>query len=109
MLIKFSVMLGSQYMKGYVWDCIFAGLHFSFSDYFCAYGLSGLSFLHNIISIACVRIPCSYLVATKCLDSLYPMGLAVSFGSFVSVIICLVVYRWMKPREAILVKCIVNT
>ena len=32
------VLLGSQYMRGYVWDCILAGIHFSFSGYFCAYG-----------------------------------------------------------------------
>ena len=101
------IILGSQYMKGYVWDCIFAGLHFSFSGYFCAYGLSSLSFLHNLISIVFVRIPCSYLATTKCLTSLYPMGLAVSFGSFVSVLICLVAYRWMKPREAFLIEKIV--
>ena len=45
------VRLGGQYMRGYVWDCIFAGIHFSFSGYFCACGKSGLSFLHNITAI----------------------------------------------------------
>ena len=93
------MILGSQYMKGYVWDCIFAGLHFSFSGYFCAYGLSTLSFLHNIVSILVVRIPCAYF-ASCMFDSLYPMGLAVSLGSFVSVLICLLAYSIMKPREA---------
>ena len=29
---------------GYIWDCFFAGVHFSFSGYFCAYGRSELSF-----------------------------------------------------------------
>lgn len=29
------VLLGGQYMRGYIWDCIFAGIHFCFSGYFC--------------------------------------------------------------------------
>ncbi|MFR3808107.1 MAG: hypothetical protein ACLTX3_03810 [Lachnospiraceae bacterium] len=50
-------MLGAQYIRGYIWDCIFAGVHFSFSGYFCAYGKSEISFVHNLIAILCVRIP----------------------------------------------------
>ena len=37
------VVLGSQYIRGYIFDCIFAGVHFCFSGYFCAYGRSGFS------------------------------------------------------------------
>lgn len=40
-----------------------AGIHFSFSGYFCAYGLSGISFLHNVLSIICVRIPGAYFAS----------------------------------------------
>ena len=32
------VLLGTQYIHSYIWDCIFAGIHFSFTGYFCAYG-----------------------------------------------------------------------
>lgn len=28
------VYAGAQYLKGYIWDCMFAGIHFSFSGYF---------------------------------------------------------------------------
>ena len=28
-----AVALGCQYMRGYVWDCLFAGIHFSFSGF----------------------------------------------------------------------------
>lgn len=51
------ILLGAQYIRGYIWDCIFAGVHFSFSGYFCAYGKSEISFVHNLIAILCVRIP----------------------------------------------------
>lgn len=34
------VTLGGQYLRGYIWDCLFAGMHFCFSGYFCACGRS---------------------------------------------------------------------
>lgn len=93
------VRLGSQYMRGYVWDAILAGVHFSFSDYFCAYGLSGISFLHNSLSIICVRIPLSYLASKFFTDTLFPMGLASLAGSALSVIICTGVFLWLDRRQ----------
>ena len=33
---------GGQYLRGYILDCCFAGLHFCFSGYFCAIGRSEL-------------------------------------------------------------------
>lgn len=90
--------LGSQYMKGYVWDCVFAGIHFSFSGYFCACGRSELSFLHNVLSILCVRVPLSYLAATYIAGTLYPMGLASPAGSVFSAIFCTVVFIRMERR-----------
>ncbi len=93
------VLLGGQYLQGYIWDCIFAGMHFCFSGYFCAYGLSGLSFLHNSISIVCARIPGAYLASKYYPHTLYPMGLAVSVGSLLSVLICMAALIWMKRRR----------
>lgn len=90
------VLLGGQYLRGYIWDCIFAGMHFCFSGYFCAYGLSGLSFLHNSVSIVCARIPGAYLASKYYPYTLYPMGLAVSAGSLLSVLICVTAFIWMK-------------
>lgn len=87
------VRLGGQYMRGYVWDCVFAGIHFSFSGYFCACGRSGLSFLHNIIAVMLVRVPGVYLTSRLFPDNLFPMGLATSTGSLLSVIICLIAYH----------------
>lgn len=93
------VRLGGQYMRGYVWDCLLAGIHFCFSGYFCAYGLSGMSFLHNSLSIICVRIPVSYLASRYFADTLFPMGLASTAGSALSVVICVVAFRWMERRN----------
>lgn len=82
------ILLGGQYLRGYIWDCMFAGIHFSFSGYFCACGKSGLSFLHNILAIVLVRIPGAYLTSHLFPNTLFPMGLATAAGSFLSVLIC---------------------
>ena len=97
------IRLGGQYLRGYVWDCIFAGIHFSFSGYFCACGKSGLSFLHNILAIVLVRIPGVYYTSTHFADTLFPMGLATAAGSLLSVVICVVAYSIITRREKNLV------
>ena len=94
------VRLGGQYLRGYVWDCVFAGIHFSFSGYFCALGRSILSFIHNICSILLVRVPGVYMTSLMFPDTLYPMGLATSAGSLLSVIICLTAYRMITEKGA---------
>ena len=93
------VILGAQYIRGYIWDCIFAGVHFSFSGYFCAYGRSEISFVHNLIAILCVRIPGVYLTSKFFPDTLFPMGLATATGSLLSVIICVIFFGWLKRRD----------
>ena len=94
------ILLGAQYIRGYIWDCIFAGVHFSFSGYFCACGKSGISFLHNLIAILCVRIPGVYLTSKIFPHTLFPMGLATATGSLLSVIICIIAYRcYVKNPE----------
>ena len=92
------ITLGGQYMRGYVWDCIFAGIHFSFSGYFYAYELSSASFIHNFISIICARIPLAWLATKYFPQTLLPMGIAAPIGSLLSVIICIGIYIWMKKH-----------
>lgn len=94
-----AVTLGGQYMRGYVWDCILAGIHFCFSGYFCALKLSGISFAHNCASILLARIPLSYLAAKFFTKSLLPMGLASTVGSYISVIICIVAYYVIRKKQ----------
>ena len=92
---------GSWYLRGYIFDCIFAGIHFSFSGYFCAIGKSGISFLHNIIAIALVRVPGVYATSILFPSSLLPMGLATAAGSLMSVIICVIAFRILTRRESV--------
>ncbi len=93
------ISLGDQYLKGYIWDALFAGIHFSFSGYFCAIGKSIYSFIHNIIAIALVRVPLVYLASTTFTDTLYPMGLATASGSLLSSIICVILFITLNKKE----------
>ena len=93
------VRLGGQYLRGYVWDCFLAGIQFSFSGYFCACGRSDLSFLHNLLSVALVRVPGAYLASRMFADTLFPMGLASAAGSMLSVIVCLIAFRHLRRKE----------
>ena len=90
---------GGWYLRGYIWDCFFAGIHFSFSGYFCAYGRSELSFLHNILAIVLVRVPGAYFMSKLFPDNLLPMGLANAAGSLFSILVCVIAYAILTRRE----------
>lgn len=92
------MMLGGQYIRGYIFDCFFAGAQFCFSGYFCAYGKSGFSFLHNVLSVTLVRVPGAYLTSRLFPDTLFPMGLASAAGSLFSTIICIVIFVVMRKK-----------
>ncbi len=89
---------GGQYMRGYILDCAFAGVQFSFSGYFCACGRSGLSFMHNFLSIVLVRVPGAYLASRYFPNTLLPMGLASAAGSLLSIIICVAAFAVISRR-----------
>lgn len=93
------IRLGGQYLRGYIWDSFLAGIQFSFSGYFCAIGRSGLSFLHNFLSIVCVRVPGAYLTSRWFPRTLLPMGLASACGSLLSSIICVIAFAVLQHRS----------
>ena len=92
------IVQGCEYLRGYVWDCVFAGIHFCFSGFFCACGWSIVSFAHNAISIVVARVPLAYLASILYPATLFPMGLATVTGSVLSALICVVVFVWMKKH-----------
>ena len=92
------IAAGGQYMHGYIFDCLFAGIHFCFSGYFCACGKSMISFIHNISGVALVRVPGAYLMSQMYPATLLPMGLATAAGSILQVLICIVAYRIICRR-----------
>ena len=95
---------GGKYLRGYIWDSLFAGVQFCFSGYFCACGRSGLSFMHNFLFTVFVRIPGAYMTSMLFPHTLFPMGLASSAGSLVSVIICVIAFSVLTHRDRALLQ-----
>lgn len=93
------VRLGTQYLRSYVVDYLFAGIHFCMSGYFCAIEKSGISFLHNSISIVFARVPISYIASIKFPATLFPMGCAAPCGSLLSTAICVIAYIVISKKE----------
>lgn len=90
--------LAVQYMCTYVLDCVVAGIHFPFSGFFSASGLSILSFIHNLCSVILVRIPGAWLATKLFPDTLYAMGLAAPAGSLLSALICIAFYLALRRQ-----------
>lgn len=89
---------GSAYLRSYIVDTIFAGVHFCFTGFFAAYGRSYIGFLHNILAIVLVRVPGSYLASKFFPDTLFPMGMAAPGGSLLSVLICVGIYCFLRKK-----------
>ncbi len=97
------IKFGSDYLRAYVLDCIFAAIHFCFTGYFCAFGYSILSFIHNFLSIIIFRIPGARYASDNFPDNLYPMGLAAPAGSLLSALLCLIFYFLLFRRNKIFI------
>ena len=92
------IILGIQYLRGYIWDSFLGGIHFSFSGYFCALGKSRISFLHNLLSIVLVRVPDAYFMSKLFPENLFPMGIATACGSLLSVIVCVIAFLFIRKK-----------
>ena len=90
---------GCEYLRSYSTDTIFAAVHFCFSGYFCGDEKSGLSFIHNILSVSLLRIPGTYFFSKWWPDTLYPMGWAAPLGSLFSAIFCVCVFAFFIQKE----------
>ena len=97
-------LAGCAYLRSYVWDVMFAAIHFCFSGYFCGSQKSLVSFIHNIVSIILIRIPGAYLASVCIPDTLYPMGWAAPLGSVLSAFICAGVYGCGIMKDSLLTK-----
>jgi len=95
------VAMGVTYLRSYVFDCMIASLHFCFSGFFVASGYSIISFIHNMISIVCIRVPGAYLASVLYPWTLFPMGLAAPMGGILQLVICLGFYIYLRKKDKI--------
>ena len=92
------ITMGAGYLCAYVTDTIVAGVHFCCSGFFCAYGKSIYSFVHNILSILIIRIPGAYFASVYFPATLVPMGFAAPIGSLFSAILCIFLFFHLKKK-----------
>ena len=92
------IPLGVQYIRSYITDCFFSGVHFTLSGFFCAYNKAIYSFISNLASIICVRIPGAYFASKLFADTLFPMGMAAPAGSLLSSIISGVMFIYLIKK-----------
>ena len=93
------IRFGAQYLRPYSSDCVLAAIHFCFSGYFTARGLSYIQLLHNTASIVTFRVPRSYLASKWWPATLFPMGCAAPLGSLLSDLICLIVFLVLQKKD----------
>ncbi len=93
------LVAGCAYLRSYSIDTFFAAIHFCFSGYFTGDQKSGISFLHNFLSVTLIRVPGTYLASKMFPDTLFPMGLAAPAGSLLSSIICIGFYVYYRKTE----------
>ena len=86
---------GAKYLRGYSIALVFAAVHYVFTGYFNALGMSGISYVHNIISSVFLRIPGVYFISILYPRNLYPVGLASASGAVFSAIICVCIYFYL--------------
>ena len=91
---------GTGYMRSYIFDAIFAGIHICFSGFFAAYGKSYIGFAHNVLAVALIRVPGAWLLSNAYSDTLFPMGIASPCGSILSAVICVVAFTVLNRRGA---------
>lgn len=93
------IVSAGGYMRGYITDCFFAGMHFSFSGYFCGMGHSGIPFIHNTLSMLLIRIPLACYGAFHFSNTLFFMGLSSPAGSFFSCLLCIGFFIWIQKKR----------
>lgn len=98
---KKVIMYGGEYLRTYSLDCVFAAIHFCFGGYFCGSKHSAISFIHNVISVVCIRIPGAYLATVLFPETLLPMGLSAPMGSLLSAVICIYFYKRIQASVVI--------
>ena len=95
------ILFGGQYLRGYIFDCIFAGIHFSFSWLFLRIaGIPACRFT-QYSRIVLMRVPGVYVTSKLFPATLLPMGLATAAGSLLSVVICLIAFGVIRRKSTL--------
>ncbi len=93
------IAAGSEYVRTYSLDCLLVSFVFSMNAYLNARERSIISFAHSMAATFLVRIPMTWLMSRLSNGSLLPMGLAAPSASLLSIVICVLYFRWMWKKD----------
>ena len=88
-----------EYIRTYAIDFVLVAFTFCINGYLCGCEKSFVTFIHNVLSIFCIRIPVAWILSNAYPDSLEPMGLASPLGSVLSLIILGIYFALRKHRS----------
>lgn len=88
----------NEYIKTYAIDFVLVAFVFCINGYLCGCEKSFVTFIHNVLSVFCIRIPVAWILSNAFPHSLEPMGLASPLGSVLSLIILGLYFLLRKHR-----------
>ena len=90
---------GSGYLRGYVWEILFGGIHYIYTGYLVASGMTMMANANSITAMVFVRIPFAYVASLVYVTSLYEIGLAATAGSVLLTVIGTFTYFYVLHRK----------
>lgn len=94
------ILAAHSYLKAYAIDCLLTPFLFCFVGYYNGCEKTLFVMLQGIIGAFFVRIPVVYLISGIPGASLFQLGLATPASSVVQIVLCLVMFVFLKKRIA---------
>ncbi len=88
-----------EYLAGYCYEILFAGVHYVFTAYMISSRMASLAAVNNIIAVVFFRVPFVYVVSLVYRYSMYELGLASTAGSAISALIGVFIYFYVTRRK----------
>lgn len=92
------IQSAAQYLKTYSIDCLMVAFVFNMNGYFNGAGYAAFSMLHSLAATFAVRIPGTIFLSHLPGVTLEMMGCASPLSTFVSLILCLFFFLWLKKH-----------
>ncbi len=98
------VKAGTEYLRSYCFDYIFAPIMFGFGGLFVGSGHTTFTLINSILSSLLIRIPASYVGGMVLGWGMFGIGLGAPASAFVSLVLAILFYRSGRWKKAIIIK-----
>ena len=93
------ITAGVEYMRSFSVDTLLVCFTFCMASFFSGCGRTMFTLVRNLISTLLVRIPTAYILCYTLPFKMFNIGLAPVFASVVSILICLIYYKFGKYAD----------